>query len=331
MVNLRVAFPRYLKGFRRTAVFAVTTCCNCRCVMCDMHKKRQESIGLEDAKRTLDFLNKNRFLIVYFTGGEPTLHPNIADLVGYANQLGLMTTVTTNGTATKSVLKALRNSGLYLLSVSLDHWDPAICDEIRGYRGIKARQEETIRYASHIGIRTYALTVLNPFIIGEDAKRIVRYVNQVLGVPFGFCYPTISDVNTYCIGTVFTQEAIFEKLRRSVEVILSMKRNGFKIANTGTYIEDILKIHEGKTPNFYCKGGEAVVYIDWFGDVYPCFLKGKLFNALDDETPRFIKDARCNDCLINCFREPSLIPTLFSPKLLIKEALYARATRKLYL
>lgn len=331
MVDLRVTIPRFLRGYRRTAVFAVTTRCNCKCVMCDMHKKRQESISLEDAKKILDLLLENRFLIVYFTGGEPTLHPNIADIVRYANRLGLMTTMTTNGTATKSVLRSLKNSGLYLLSVSLDHWDPAVCEETRGYKGIMARQEEAIRYARQIGLRTYALTVLNPLILGEGAERLVRYVNQVLGVPFGFCYPTMSDVNTYCLGTAFSQEALFEKSRRNMEAILSMKRNGFEIANAGTYIEDILRTHEGKTPNFYCRGGEAVVYIDWLGDVYPCFLKGKLFNALNGEEPRFLENVRCNDCLINCFREPSLIPAFSSPKLLIKEALYARPTRKLYL
>ena len=88
MVDARQALVKYLEGFRRTAVFAVTTRCNCRCAMCDIHKMPPNSISLHDAMRALDFLLRNKFLIVYFTGGEPTLHPNIVEMVRYANRLG---------------------------------------------------------------------------------------------------------------------------------------------------------------------------------------------------------------------------------------------------
>jgi len=74
-----------------------------------------------------------------------------------------------------------------------------------------------------------------------------------------------------------------------------------------------------------------VVYVDWLGDVYPCFLKEKLFNALNGDIPKFLKDVRCNDCLINCFREPSILPQIFSPpNLFIREVFHSYPTRGLY-
>lgn len=43
----------------------------------------------------------------------------------------MFTSITTNGTSGKKSISGLKNSGLNLLSVSLDHWDEKICDEIR--------------------------------------------------------------------------------------------------------------------------------------------------------------------------------------------------------
>jgi len=295
-----------------------------------MHRKRPESINLSDAERVLDFLAKNKFLIVYFTGGEPTLHPNVVEIVDYANRLGLVTAMTTNGTVDKRLLKELKEAGLYNLSVSIDHWDAAICEKIRGHKDIMAKQVETIKYSKEIGMRTYALAFLNPPLMEDGVEKLIAYVNS-LGVPFGFCHPTKTGINSYGLGGVLSEEEMHRKLEPSVKMILISKKNGCNIANLYTYIEDILNFYDKKIPNFYCKGGEDVFYIDWLGDVYPCFLKSRLFNILSGEKPQFLKNVKCNDCLINCFREPSFIPNAYhSLRLVTKEIHYSYNTKQLY-
>ena len=332
MTTLKNASIRFLKGYKKTAVFALTSRCNCKCEMCDMHRREPESISLSDAKKILDFLEKNHFLVVYMTGGEPTLHPNVVEIVKYANDLGLITTMTTNGAVNKRTLMDLKNAGLYLISVSLDHWDPIVCEKIRKHKDIMAKQIGTLKYLKEIGLRTYALSFLNPILIEDGVEKLVDYVTNVLGVPFGFCYPTKSDVNTYNLGGTLSQEASSTKLRKCIETIYTLKKNGREIANLFTYIEDIKNFLEKKNPNFYCKGGEDVIYIDWFGDVYPCFLKGQnLFNILNVEDTSFLKNFKCNDCLVNCFREPSLLPQIFSPlHLFAKEVYYSFPTLSIY-
>jgi len=332
MTALRNVLIRFLRGSRKTAVFAITTRCNCRCLMCDMHRKPPETISLSDAKRILDFLRIHGFLIVYFTGGEPTLHPDISRIVGYADKLGMATTVTTNGTVEPDVLKALKEAGLHLLSVSVDHWDPQVCEKIRGYRGILARQEKTIKLAREANLRAYGLTFLNPFLIDDGVEKLVRFVNEEMMVPFGFCYPTASEVNSYCLGGVLRKHDFTKRLEESVDALLSLKRAGRPIANLGTYIEDAKRLQQNRRPNFYCKGGEDVIYVDWLGDVYPCFHKGKLFNILKAEKPRFLRNVRCNECLTNCFREPSILTQMFTPPhVLVKEFMYSHNTRRLFI
>jgi len=330
MVNLKGLAEKLLRGDRKTAVFAITTQCNCKCVMCDIHKKPPTSISLEDAMKVLDFLSENKFLIVYFTGGEPTLHPNVVEIVEYADKLGLVTAMTTNGTASTDTIARLKKAGLFVLSVSFDHWDDEISERIRRHKGIKRKQENTIRYCKEIGLRTYTLTFLNPYVIRDGVEKLVTYINERFGVPFGFCYPIKTGTEAYPLGGNLSKEDIsFGKLKKSVETVLTLKRRGHAVANLGTYIEDVLNFYAGKPPNFYCKGGEDVIYVDWLGNVYPCFIKEKLFNVLKDEKPRFLKNVMCNDCLTNCFREPSILAQL-SLSLLMREALYFHPTKEIF-
>ncbi|NWG10033.1 MAG: radical SAM protein [Nitrososphaerales archaeon] len=309
---------------RKTAVFALLSTCNCRCIMCDMWKLKREHISLQGAKEALNFLRDNGFLVVYFTGGEPTLHPDLIEIVNYANKLGFVTSVTTNGTCSKGVIYGLREAGLYLLSVSLDHWDDEVCDKIRGVKGIKQKEEEVIRYAKDAGLKVYALTYLNPHIVGDGVEVLVKYVNRELKVPFGFCYPTYCDDGSYHLGGDLSGKELHEYVNDSVKSIYETKKKGASVANPFLYIEDVIRFNNKEVPNYYCKGGEEVVYVDWKGDVYPCFLKPKLFNMLTGDKPRFLKKVKCNECLINCFREPSLFPqALKSPKLVSREVIHS--------
>ena len=330
MPRLRKAFIRYLEGYRRTAVFAITSRCNCKCLMCDIHRKPPEEMELSDAKHILNSLAHNHFLIVYLTGGEPTLHPDVEEIVSYADQLGLVTAMSTNGTVSKTKLKRLRDSGLYLMSVSVDHWEPSVCEMIRNYPDIHQKQIETINYLKEIGLRTYALAYLNPILVKDGVEKLAMYINEKLDVPIGFCYPTYCDSNTYRLGGREMSHRLLE-LRHAAEKILEMKRNGSKIANLHSYLEDVVSF-PSRNPNFYCRGGEDVVYIDWFGDVYPCFRKSqRLFNILKDIDLRFLRDIHCNECLINCFREPSLLPhILTSANLFAKELVHSFSTQSIY-
>lgn len=329
---MKNALVKYLKGFKRTAVFAITTNCNCRCVMCDIYKKSPSVISLKDAMQILDFLSQNKFLIVYFTGGEPTLHPDIVEIIKYANDLGLVTSMTTNGTASRDLIAKLKESGLYLLSVSIDHWDADVCEKIRQHKGIKLKQIETIKNCKEASLKVYALSFLNSYIINDGIEKMVKYVNQELGVPLGFCYPVKNDTDAYPLGERLPEESIsFQNLRKTIETILFLKENGSSIANLHACIEDIIRFHEKVPPNVYCKGGEDVVFIDSLGNVYPCFTKEKLFNILHDKERHFLKNVKCNECLTTCFREPSILAqSIFNP-ILLKEGLHSFSTRSLFM
>jgi MoaA/NifB/PqqE/SkfB family radical SAM enzyme len=299
--------------------------------MCDMHRQPPEEISFENAKKTLDMLASNGFLIVYFTGGEPTLHSRVKDIVAYADSLGLVSTMTTNGTPSKAMLNSLKDAGLYLLSVSIDHWDSKVCAKIRNHEGILEKQMSTLRYLKTIGLRTYALAYLNPILLNDGVEKLAAFVDEQLDVPFGFCYPTSCNSNSYLLGGEVAKSEPSMQLPGQVNRLLELKKEGKRIANLYCYIEDAASF-PSRNPNFLCRGGEDVVYVDWRGDVYPCFSKmDRLFNSVHDKKPRFLKGIKCNECLINCFREPSFLPQIFSPiALLAKEVYRSYPSRSIY-
>lgn len=297
----------FLRGYRRTAVFAVTSYCNCRCVMCGMWEKPKQHISLSDAKQIIDFLAKRRFLILYLTGGEPTLHPNICEIVSYASSRGLITTMTTNGTAPLKVLWRLKESGLQSISVSLDHYDPKRCESIRGVKGVMEKQIKTLLYANTLGLRPYALTYLGSEIARDGVGKLIRYVNR-LGLPWGFCYPTDAR-NSF---TLKPEAQNRSDLLNALHTILYFKRRRpGSVTNTLAYIEDAIRHTENKPTKHPCLAGYTVVYIDWLGDVYPCFMRERLFNIFDG-VERF-RRFDCDLCLANCFREPSYLAKLSLP------------------
>ena len=272
-----------------------------------MWEKPKQHISLSDAKQIIDFLVERRFLILYLTGGEPTLHPNICEIVGYASSRGLITTMTTNGTVSPKVLWRLRESGLQSISVSLDHYDPQRCEAIRGVKGIMGKQINTLLYANTLGLRPYALTYLGPEITKDGVAKLISYVNK-LGLPWGFCYPTDAK-NSFTLKAEAQRQV---DLLSALQTILYLKksRRG-RVTNTLAYIEDAIRHTNNKPTKYACLAGYTVVYVDWFGDVYPCFMREKMFNIFDGEE-RFQR-FDCDLCLANCFREPSYLAKLSLP------------------
>lgn len=71
--------------------------CNLRCKFCSVSNKNNEYISIDMARYILDELKNNGIYDVYYTGGEPLLHPNFMEIVEYADKLGIRQTILTNG------------------------------------------------------------------------------------------------------------------------------------------------------------------------------------------------------------------------------------------
>jgi len=185
----------------------------------------------------------------------------------------------------------------------------------------RQKQIRTFEIAEKLGIRKYGISFLGTHLTPENIEKMVTYVNSFLTAPFGFCYPLVTDETTYRLGKSVPMHSA-ETLRKMVERILTLKKSGYQIANTLAYMEEVLRFHNNQASRFPCKAGEYVFYIDWFGNIHPCFLKSKLSNLLEYDEHHLLKNAMCVECLGDCFREPSLLAYISSLPLITKEIVY---------
>lgn len=79
------------------AYLELNNSCNLQCEFCSVSSKNNNYIDLNDAKKILKELKNNNIYDIYYTGGEPLLHPNFTEIVEYASNLGIRQTLLTNG------------------------------------------------------------------------------------------------------------------------------------------------------------------------------------------------------------------------------------------
>ena len=75
----------------------LTDACNLNCKFCSVNKKCNNFMTFELFKQIINNLKKLNIFDVYYTGGEPLLHPEFKKFVEYAFNLGIRQTVLTNG------------------------------------------------------------------------------------------------------------------------------------------------------------------------------------------------------------------------------------------
>ena len=94
---------------------------------------------------------------IRFTGGEPLVHKRIYDFIALAHQLGLYTSIGTNGTlATKEVSEKLKVAGLDKAVVSIDGTERAH-DDIRSGGNYK-KTIERIKILEKMGYQQYEIS-----------------------------------------------------------------------------------------------------------------------------------------------------------------------------
>jgi MoaA/NifB/PqqE/SkfB family radical SAM enzyme len=107
------------------AHLVVTRRCNLSCTYCFEYDKVSPPVPLQVLRERIDHLARLRAVFVTLTGGEPLLHPDIAELVAHIRARGMTPVMNTNGfLLTRERITALGEAGLYALQLSIDNVTP---------------------------------------------------------------------------------------------------------------------------------------------------------------------------------------------------------------
>ena len=168
---------------------ALNYACNLRCRFCYAWESRSTRAGdggavmtPRDVTRVLDVLFREAQVpSVSFTGGEPTLVPELFSYIRHAKKLGMRVNLITNGTRIdRSFAARLRKAGLDSAQVSLE----GVCAETHN-RLVGAPVFENVLAAVgflvEAGIHTHTNTTLNRVNLGEILD-FPAFVSRTLGL-----------------------------------------------------------------------------------------------------------------------------------------------------
>lgn len=256
---------RVLKGFwqlkirRKPFVLSheVNSECNLRCDFCSNWRNDKDELSKNEVFELIEEAKRFGMLLYNIWGTEPLLREGLDQIIDYANEKDLLTSLVTNGVLLKNKIKKIQN--LDYLTVSLDGL--SVHEEIRDVdvdnilEGIEAADERDV----FVGINC----VINKRNLSEIPD-LIDYCNKN-GFPISFEpvyeYGEIGD-------GVWDKYSLkgSEELNHTVKKIKEMKKSGAPIINSFTYLDKINDLEN----TFCCKSDLPIMHIDSEGELKVC-------------------------------------------------------------
>lgn len=153
-------------------VLNLTTACNLHCPFCYMSAN---DIPLESMSRETirEYLSRFEGDIIYLGGGEPTIRPDLCDIIREVKKAGFTCALFTNGTklADAEYVSALKSAGADLVIIQFDTLDAEICRRLRGDSNLLGRKLAAVENLQNERVGVYLFSMV---VRGENEGEIPR-------------------------------------------------------------------------------------------------------------------------------------------------------------
>ena len=155
MGNFGVHKP-FVPGAPFQIVWNITKACNFKCIHCyeNAGKKADDELTTDEIIEGIDKLSRLGVASIAFSGGEPTVHPGIIDLIKLASEDGMYVSMASNGFKTAKIehAKEFADAGLLFVQISLDGLNPETHDNFRGVPNSWNRAVQSIKNFLELGV-----------------------------------------------------------------------------------------------------------------------------------------------------------------------------------
>jgi heme b synthase len=265
----------------------ITRRCNLKCVHCrsssELAVVGHPDFSLDQAKAVIDDIASYSSPVLVLSGGEPLLRPDVFDIASYGTQKGLRMCLATNGTlVTAETCRDIKESGIKMVSMSIDGSNAATHDNFRNQEGAFEGTMNAVRLFNEQKI---------PFLINssftmrnrEEIPDIYRMVKK-LGAAAWYMFMIVptgrgEDVMDELIPTEVYDEILewhYETEKKEDELLMrptcaphyyriireKAKEAGEKVERRN------LKFSTGGSKG--CLAGQLICLIDVDGEVQPC-------------------------------------------------------------
>lgn len=253
----------------------ITGDCNLNCMFCTsaVHKNKSKSLCLEDIKIILDKCKKINVEHIIISGGEPTLHPNLHDIIKMCKNYGFYVSLTSNGTLITDKNIVYLKDNVDNIQISVDSTHPNVHDNIRGVRGVFDRVLQCLEIIRKNSIYFSIRATFLPKTLSEMEEMVVFAIAQ--GAASISLNPVISSETTdkvnilsqdemkYFFDTLeFLHNKYSDKIRISSANPIKNSRQCFGEINEQTM--------ESECYVAGCTAGICNLYVNSNRELWPC-------------------------------------------------------------
>lgn len=275
-----------------SVTLAVTNRCPYNCWHCYNAGRSCRDVSLEALQDIVRQLRELNAVNVTLTGGEPLLRADLEQVAAAFSDKAFLSLNTTGAGLTPERARALKDSGLFAMGVSLDSTDPAEHDRMRGREGAFVTAVNALRMAADAGLYPYIIAVATrEFLEPERFNAFMQFAADCGALEVHLLEPSATGKLAGHTEVLLRPKERQRTLDYQREVA---NRDDWPILSSFTYVES--------SDAFGCGAGLTHLYIDGTGEVCPCNLvplsfgnatREPLIDILDRMGAHFCKPRTC--------------------------------------
>jgi radical SAM protein with 4Fe4S-binding SPASM domain len=252
---------------------ALTYRCQNDCPHCYVGRPRDfPEMSTEHWKRVIDRCWERGIPHLTFTGGEATLRPDLVELVQYAEDVGLITGLQTNGRRLRdrAYLDELLLAGLDHIQITLESHDPAVHDRMVGVEGAWQETVEGIKTVVDADVYMMTNTTMTTENVGatdiDGIEETIAFAAS-LGVPTFGCNSLIYSGAAVAVGNGIPEDELAPILDQVKEATQAHQMRLIWYTPTQYCEFDPLGMELGMKS---CTAARYNMCVEPNGDVIPC-------------------------------------------------------------
>lgn len=290
--------------------FAVTNACNANCGFCNfardrLAKEHWQYVERQGALDAIDILHRQGIRYLVLTGGEPTLHPNLAEIVARGAGLGMKVMVVSNAGLLKThKLEELANAGISSLIISIDAADAQTHEDNRGLPGVAERIREANAFMAARKLHTTASVTMSRLV---DYDALPDFLTSLGFTSVVFSYP-LNYLPGFFLGYADSPLVTYreDELIAAYEKVKELKKR-FRVVNPTLSLEEMQRFVRKEEQRYPCLAGHRYFFLDWQLMLWRCHSWSEpMCSIYEFDETRLVRD-NCTRCMINCYRDSSLM------------------------